>query len=361
MVVVLIAGHVDGLRNLLTVSPHIISEPLYGFEGADTKGVINAASNRVYTFTGHKRDGYFTPLHVAAEGGNKLMTMLLLQAGADKDALDYRGHTAQDIANGQAVHAFFEMAGMVFEAHERYQGAKDRLGKRTRQGTLYYKAEGYHEEEHVLYTGSWKNDLFDGNGTLHYPGTDTLRYVGRFKAGRRHGRGVEMDVQGRKIYSGGFRDDLREGRGEQFDPDFGREDSAISATTTDAVTLTRLYSIADMAEPVLVYKGEFSKGEKHGFGVAFLPAGHRYIGRFDHGSWCGIGVYVLANGDRHEGMFVNNKLEGPASSYSYDPTTGKEEAKHCVYSAGMKDKEITTPFVPKVIDLPADHLGKNCY
>ena len=72
---------------------------------------------------------------------------------------------------------------------------------------------------------------------------------------------------------------------------------------------------------------------------------------------CGIGIFLNANGDRFEGMFVNDRLEGPASTYSYDPSTGREVAKHYMYTAGGKDKELTTPFVPKVIDLPADHLG----
>lgn len=322
--------------------------------------MIKAPSGRVYTYTGHKRDGFFFPLHVAAEGGHKVLTMLLLQAGADAAALDYRGHRAQEVATGKAVHAFFEMNGQVFEAQERYQGAVDRFGNRTRQGTLYFKAEGYHELEHVLYTGSWKENLYDGNGTLYYPGTETVCYVGRFKAGRRHGRGMEMDHQGRKIYAGGFRDDLREGRGEEYDPSFGSEDSALSATTADAATLTRLNSLAELVEPVLIYKGEFSKGEKHGFGMRFLPGNNKYIGRFDHESMCGIGIYINSNGDRFEGMFVNNRLEGPASAYSYDPFTGKEEAKHHMYSAGAKDKELAIPFVPKVIDLPVDHLG-SCF
>lgn len=298
------AGHIEGVRNLITVKPSLLSESLYGFEGADTKGVINAPSNRAYTYTGQKRDGFFSPLHVASEGGSKLLTMLLLQAGVDDATTDYRGHTAQEVASGSAVHAFYEMNGLIFEAGERYEGARDRYGRRTRQGTLYFKKEGYHEQEHILYTGSWKENEYDGNGTQFYPGTDILCYVGRFKAGKRRGRGVEMDRQGRKVYSGGFRDDLREGRGEEFDPDFGSEDSALSATTTDAITLTRMNSMADLAEPTLVYKGEFCRGEKHGFGTRYLPAGHKYIGRFDHDTMCGIGIYMHANGDRYEGMFV---------------------------------------------------------
>jgi hypothetical protein len=102
---------------------------------------------------------------------------------------------------------------------------------------------------------------------------------------------------------------------------------------------------------------------------------------------CGIGIYLHANGDRYEGMFVGrrryivhlicffshtyitytyhrcatwhagNKLDGPGSMYTYDAASGREEARHAVFSAGMKGKELAAPFVPKVIDLPENHLA----
>jgi hypothetical protein len=58
---------------------------------------------------------------------------------------------AEDKCNGDAQHAFYELRGLVFEAAERYLGAVDRDGRRTGQGTLLFKPEGYTSEENVLY------------------------------------------------------------------------------------------------------------------------------------------------------------------------------------------------------------------
>jgi hypothetical protein len=67
---------------------------------------------------------------------------------------------------------------------------------------LYFKPEGYETVEKQLYRGSFKNDRYHGHGTLYWPGQDSIQYIGRFKAGAKHGRGIEFDEQGRKIYQG---------------------------------------------------------------------------------------------------------------------------------------------------------------
>lgn len=45
---------------------------------------------RCYSYTGLEKDGFFYPLHVAAETGHKNLTILLVKAGADIQAVDYR-------------------------------------------------------------------------------------------------------------------------------------------------------------------------------------------------------------------------------------------------------------------------------
>ena len=76
------------------------------------------------------------------------------------------------------------------------------IGKRFNQGVLYFKPEGYEMTEKQLYRGSFKNDLYHGHGTLYWPGSENIQYIGRFKGGMKHGRGIEFDELGHKIYQG---------------------------------------------------------------------------------------------------------------------------------------------------------------
>ena len=142
-------------------------------------------------------------------------------------------------------------------------GQYDRYGKRYRQGSVYYKAEGYFEELHLLYRGGWKNDLYSGHGSLYWSGSANLKYVGRFKEGVFNGSGTLYSQEGEKTYSGQFREGVKEGRGEEYSKE-GR----------------------------LVYKGEFSEGLRHGFGAVYLSEGHRYMGRLDKGVMTGACVCV---------------------------------------------------------------------
>lgn len=88
-----------------------------------------------------------------------------------------------------------------------------------------------------------------------------------------------------KTHIGIFRDDEREGRGEEYE------------------------------DGQLAYKGEFLQGKRHGFGIAFFAEGHRFIGKFINDEMEGVGVYCHPNGDRFEGYFHKNKPEGIGSYY----------------------------------------------
>lgn len=244
--------------------------------------------------------------------------------------VDRRGRTAEENCNGNAQHAFYELRGLKFEARERYQGKTDRQGLRTGQGILFYKPEGYMQEERQLYRGSFKNGLYHGHGTLYFPGADVIAYIGRFKEGMKHGRGIEFDISGHKIYQGTFRDDKREGRGEEF------------------------------SEGLRTYKGEFMNNMRHGFGVAYYSEGSKYVGRYENNLMSGVGIYVHPDGNRFEGMFFNNKADGPGSFYERDPFTGNFSGTHALWQAGKKLKEANAPFVPTLADLP-DDTTKNLF
>lgn len=89
---------------------------------------LQSRTKRCYSYTGNEKDGFFYPLHVAAESGHKNLSILLVRAGADEQALDYRGSTAEEKCNGAAKYAFFELRGLKYESTERYVGKTDRNG-----------------------------------------------------------------------------------------------------------------------------------------------------------------------------------------------------------------------------------------
>ncbi len=127
------------------------------------------------------------------------------------------------------------------------------------------------------------------------------------------------------MYQGTFRDDKREGRGEEFDEQGNK-----------------------------IYRGEWSNNMRHGFGVAYFSEGSKYFGRYENNLMSGIGIYCHPNNDRFEGMFFNNKPDGLGSFYEKDNTTGQWIGHHAVWQVGRKVKENNGPFIPTMADLPDD-------
>lgn len=172
------ASNLTAIRNLLQSNRNLVNSKMYGFEGSDVYEIISDnKSKRCYNYTGNERDGFFYPLHVATEAGLKNLTVLLIKAGADVLMKDYKGDIAEDKCNGEAKHAFYELQGLKFEAVERYEGILDRNKLKTGKGSLYYKAEGYHNKEHLLYRGHFKEGVYQGYGLLNWEGVDKHRYI----------------------------------------------------------------------------------------------------------------------------------------------------------------------------------------
>lgn len=320
------AGNANALENILTVDPSYATQELHGYEGSDLYDVVKSEDKKCYTFTGQIKDGFFYPLHVAAEGGFKETCLLLFKYGAKHDIPDSTGRTPEQKVNRDAKWAFYEHRGLKFEAKERYVGGQDSYGKRSGRGTLYYKPEGYLSEEKLYFRGNFKNGVYHGQGTLYWPGSTAMKYSGRFKDGLMHGRGCLFNEKGQKIYVGTLRSDERDGHGETYENVDG--------------------------DYFMTYKGEFSGNKMHGFGVAHFSEGHNFAGRFENNLKAGIGVYSYPNGDRFEGMFFNDKPDGQGSYYSKGKD-GKMTAQHYTWQAGRKMKETPeTPFVPYRADMP---------
>ena len=110
------AGNANALENILTVDPSYATQELHGYEGSDLYDVVKSEDKKCYTFTGQIKDGFFYPLHVAAEGGFKETCLLLFKYGAKHDIPDSTGRTPEQKVNRDAKWAFYEHRGLKFEA-----------------------------------------------------------------------------------------------------------------------------------------------------------------------------------------------------------------------------------------------------
>jgi hypothetical protein len=151
------------------------------------------------------------------------------------------------------------------------------------------------------FDGVITNGVRDGPGKLTWTNGDT--YVGDFKNGLRHGKGVYEEKKAGRRYEGAWVMSQKDGKGVE--------------TFANGDTYTGEY-VSDMfnGEGELVskggkYKGAFKNGLKHGLGVMlFYKANARYEGFWREGRMDGKGLYSWADGKRHEGMWINGERSG---------------------------------------------------
>ena len=328
------AKNLDAVTNMLAHLSHLAITIMYGYEGTDIHNEIEGGEGRCLHYTDLEKDGFFYPVHVAAECGSKEILLLLAREPyhADLEVLDYRNCTAESKCGKlESRHAFFELRGIFFASKERYQGNSNKItGMRHGAGALYFKPEGFDAQEKLLYRGTFKDNVFHGQGALYWPGSDILHYKGRMKEGMKHGRGVLFDENGNKVYQGTFRNDKKDGRGEMFEATEGLQ-NRFSRT----------------------YQGDFENDMMHGFGVGYYGDAGTFVGRFENGMKAGVGVYAYPNGDRFEGMFFGDKPDGKGSYYTA-PADGKgpEVGSHFIWQNGRKSSQVETPFVPDKLDMP---------
>ena len=196
------------------------------------------------------------------------------------------------------------------------------------------------------YTGTLRNGLFDGNGTIAF--ADGARLTGEFLKGRFSG-GLDFTSAGGWRFEGNFFD----GRpsGAFFLPDVtatvSREDAAAFASPKgweyaggigergqngegrfvflngESYTGAFLLGLAEGrgvyrgADGGVIYEGEWKAGLYHGQG-RYTPAGGKYVyeGAFESGFPHGWAAYSEGGALRYSGEFVGGVPEGQGVYYS---------------------------------------------
>lgn len=117
------------------------------------------------------------------------------------------------------------------------------------------------------------------NGSGEYRFVDGARYVGDFKKGELHGKGILYYPDGSK-YLGNWYKQLQQGMGRLVQPDG------------------------------TVYFGMWNKGQFHGKGKITFGNGNSLECEWINGQSGGTGTFKFANGDEYQGEILNNALHG---------------------------------------------------
>ncbi|MDT8399394.1 MAG: hypothetical protein RQ899_12330 [Pseudomonadales bacterium] len=132
----------------------------------------------------------------------------------------------------------------------------------------------------TVYVGDFINGQYHGSGRLNHEGEQWV-YKGRWKAGKRDGRGIYWD-KNNNIYIGQWRNDRRNGQGSQF---FAVEDWKEDAHTENW-----------LLENTENYSGSFKNDVFAGHGVYRWQDGTRYVGEWAANKKHGEGYFEYTTG-----------------------------------------------------------------
>ena len=202
----------------------------------------------------------------------------------------------------------------------------------------------------TIYSGEWKDNFYEGTGTLVALYSNDGKYTGEFKHGEKNGLGTikqrtgnaytgywEKDkMNGKGTYTwpdgkkfvGTFKDDERNGPGTLYD-NTGKK-------TLEGTWFKDNY-LTDLPEHVLndgtKCYGTLKDGKLWGTGVYTYANGDIYSGNFENGQLNGKGWFKGANGNSYEGEYLNGKKEGHGifhyehATYIGDFKNGKRAGK----------------------------------
>lgn len=154
------------------------------------------------------------------------------------------------------------------------------------RGILYYSGQ----DSGTSCEGTWINGVADGEVTAKWPNGD--KYVGEIKQGAIDGFGIYYYADGR-IYEGNWRNNKQHGKGKMTYP-------------------------ANDKWNCKYYEGEFTSGVIQGTGKMVWNDGDWYYGSWVNGLREGKGEYHYADGRKFVGSYKNDKMHGQATLYWTD-------------------------------------------
>ena len=130
-----------------------------------------------------------------------------------------------------------------------------------------------------IYEGNYKNGNLDGKG-IHIMTNENKNIYFRFECQFKNGKakyGTIYDKNNNKIYEGGLKRYLPNGKGIKFEGEYK-------------------------------YEGNFKDGKLNGIGNIYDKNNNKiYEGEFKNGNFNGLGILNI-NNKKYEGIFINNEL-----------------------------------------------------
>ena len=157
----------------------------------------------------------------------------------------------------------------------------------------------YNLTNKIIYKGNFKNNLKEGEGEEK---NNEYLYKGNFINDKKNGNGKIIYNYSGDIYEGNFKDDLFEGNGHYIYTQTGEE--YIGEFKNGIINGKGLIKYNKFE----YYKGDFENGIKQGKGEIFWKNGRKFIGDFINNLPYGKGIYDNGKDFYGEVEFKNGKL-----------------------------------------------------
>lgn len=210
----------------------------------------------------------------------------------------------------------------------KYEGEVSNIdGKAIRHGhgeMIFPPNEKY--PEGMKYVGEWKNDKQEGQGKFIWIGLAEIN--GEYKNGLPNGYGEQIYYTHGGKYSGTFKDGLKEGKGTLT---FPNGETYTGDWVSDIRHGNGKMKYADGVE----YEGEFQNNQRHGKGKQNNPEAGVYVGEFEFNQYNGYGTLTFDDGRKIVGNWKNAIPVGQMSLINKDGTSKEalwdDENKKYIY------------------------------